>query len=162
MAECEQDVSDDVQGHSGADQMDQVAFVDEPTGHDAVENQSCGNQCIEPAGTPDAEFLGVKRNVVRDGTIGESNEDEVDELRNGTGEEESVKRKRWMWLFLLGGNFQCLHQNESDDTQGNRNHEYDGVAEGFVQEHACHGACRKREVHADAEVTDAFATAACG
>lgn len=142
--------------------MNQVAPVDEPAGHDAVQDKPCSDKRVKPAGTSDAEFLRVERDVVRDGSVGEPHEDEVHELRNGAGEEEPVERERCMRFFLLAGNLQRLHENEPDDAQDNRNRKYDGVPEGLVQEHACHRAGRKREIHADAEIADAFAAAACG
>ena len=162
VAEREHEVSDDVQGHSGADEVYQVTPVDKPACHDAVENQSRGNERVEPAGAPDAEFLGVESDVVGDRPVGESHEDEVDELRDGSREEETVKRKWRMRLLFFRGDFQCLHKDEADDAERNRNDEYDGIAEGLVQEHAGHGTGGEREIHADAEIADAFATAACG
>lgn len=160
MAEGEQEVGDDVERHACTYQVDEVTPVDEPPCGEAVDDKPCGDERVEPAGTADAEFFSIECDVVRDGTVGEPHEDEVRELRDGTREEESVERERGMRLFLLGGDFEGLHQDEADDAQDYGNREYDGVAEGFVQEHACHGARSESEVHADAEVADAFAAAA--
>lgn len=162
VAECEHEVSDDVQGHSGADEVYQVTPVDKPACHDAVENQSCGNERVEPAGAPDTEFLGIECDIVGDRPVGEPDKDEVHELRNSTGQEETVERKRRVRLLFLRGDFQCLHKDEADNAERNRNDEYDGIAEGLVQEHARHGTGGECEIHADAKIADAFATAACG
>ena len=83
-------------------------------------------------------------------------------MRNGAGEEEAVERKRGVGLLLLGGDLQCLHQYKADDAQDDGDREDDVVAEGFVQEHARHGAGSESEVHADAKIADAFAAAARG
>ncbi len=162
MAEGENEICNYVQSHAGTDEVNQVAPVDEAAGHDAVQDKSCGDERVEPAGAPDAEFLRVERDVVCDGPVGEPDEDEVHELRDGAGEEETVERERRVRLFLLAGNLKRLHKNESDDAQDNRNRKYDGVPEGLVQEHACHRSGRECEIHADAEIADAFAAAACG
>ena len=66
-----------------------------------------------------------------------------------------------MRFFLFARNAQCLHENKPDNAQNNRNRKDDGIAESFVKEHSCHGAGCKSEVHADAKIADAFATAAC-
>lgn len=161
MAEGEQEVRDDVERHARAHEMHKVASVDEAACGKAVDDKPCGDERVEPAGTADAEFLRVERDVVRNGPVGEPHEDEVYELRDGTGKEESVKRERGMGLLFLGGDLERLHQNEADDAERDGDDEYDGVAEGLVQEHACHGACGKREVHADTEVANAFAATAC-
>ena len=139
-----------------------VTPVDEPPRGETVQDESGCDERVEPAGASDAEFLSIQSDVVRDGTVGEPHEDEVHELRDGAGEEEPVERERSVGLLLLGGDLEGLHQDEADDAQDDGNREYDGVAEGFVQEHACHGSRGKSEVHADAEVADAFAAAARG
>ena len=159
VAKCEHDVSNNVERHAGTDKVDEVAAVDKAASHDAVEDESCRDEGVKPAGTADAEFLGVKRDVIGDGAVGESDENEVCKLRNGSREEKSVERKWGMGLFLFAGNAQSLDENESDDAQDNRNGEDNVVAEGFVKEHACHGTCGEREIHANAEVADAFASA---
>ena len=66
-----------------------------------------------------------------------------------------------MRFFLFRGDLERLHQDEADYAECDGDDEYDGVAEGVVQEHACHGACGEREVHADTEVANAFAATAC-
>lgn len=162
MAKGEQKVGDDVERHAGAHQVNQVAAVNQAPGHYAVQDEPCRDERIEPAGTSDAQFLRVERDVVRDGPVGEPHEDEIHELRDGAGEEEPVKRKRRMSLFLLARNVQGLHENEPDDAERNRDDEHDGVAEGLVQEHTRHRAGREREIHANPEITDAFPAAACG
>ena len=162
MAEGENEICNYVQCHAGTHKVDQVAPVDEPAGHDAVQDKPCSNERVEPAGTSDAEFLRVERDVVRDGPVGEPHENEVHELRDGAGQEETVERERCVRLFLFAGDVQCLHENEADDTQDNGNRENYGVTEGLVQEHACHRAGREREIHANPEITDAFPAAACG
>lgn len=162
VAEGEQKVSDDVERHAGAYQVNQVAAVNQPSCGEAVQDKSGRNERIEPAGTIDAEFFCIERDVVRDGPVGEPHEDKVRELRDGAGEEEPVERKRRMRLFFFRSDLERLHQNKPDDAQRNRDDEHDGVTEGLVQEHACHGARSKREVHTDAKIADAFAAAACG
>ena len=67
-----------------------------------------------------------------------------------------------MRLLFFRRHIQRLYKNEADDAQNNRNCKDDVVAECLVQEHACHGACCKCQVHADAEIADAFAAAARG
>ena len=161
MAEGENEICNYVQCHACTHKVNQVAPVDEPAGHDAVQDKPCGNKRVEPAGPSDAEFLRVERDVVRDGPVGEPHEDEVHELRDGAGEEETVERKRRMRFLFLAGDVQCLHENEADDTQDDGNREHDGVPEGLVQEHACHRAGRECEIHANPEITDAFPAAAC-
>lgn len=64
-----------------------------------------------------------------------------------------------MCFFLFAGNAQRLYKNKADDAQNNRNRKNNVVAESFVKEHSRHGASRKSEVHADAEIADAFAAA---
>ena len=160
VAEGEQKVSDDVERHAGAYQVNQVAAVNQPSCGEAVQDKSGRNERVEPAGTADAEFLGGERDVVRDGPVGEPHEDEVRELRDGAGEEEPVERKRGVLFLLFRGDLERLHQDEADDAERDGDDEHDGVAEGLVQEHACHGARGKREVHADAKIADAFAAAA--
>lgn len=162
MAEGEDKVGNHVQRHTGAHQVNQVTAVDQASRHNAVQNQARCNQGVEPAGAANAEFLGIKGDVVGNRTVGESYENEVGELRNGASEEEPVKRKRCMRFFLFARHIQRLHKNQADNAQNNRNRKDDGVAERLVQEHAGHGACRERQVHADAEVADAFTAAACG
>ena len=161
MAERKDKVRDNVQRHAGADEVNQVTAVDELARHDAVHDKPSRDKRVEPAGTSDAEFLGVERDVVGDGAVGETDEDEVHELRDGAREEKAVERKRGVGLLFFGGDLEGLHQNKSDDAERDGDDEYDGVAEGFVQEHAGHGAGSEREVHADAEVADAFTAAAC-
>ena len=161
MAERKDKVRDNVQRHAGADEVNQVTAVDELARHDAVHDKPSRDKRVEPAGTSDAEFLGVERDVVGDGAVGETDEDEVHELRDGAREEKAVERKRGVGLLFFGGDFEGLHQNKPDDAERDGDDEYDGVAEGFVQEHAGHGAGSEREVHADAEVADTFAAAAC-
>lgn len=158
----ENEVGDNVQRHAGSYQVNQVTPVDEFARHDAVHDKPCGNEGVEPAGTADAQFLGVEGDVVGYWAVGETHENEVHELRNGAGQKETVQRKGGVGLLFFRGDFQCLHQNQSDDAERNGNHENDGVAKGFVQEHACHGARCKCQVHADAEIADSFAAAAGG
>lgn len=160
MAEGEQEVGDDVERHAGTYQVDEVTPVDELPCGEAVQNEPCRDECVEPAGTSDAEFFSIECDVVRNRPVGEPHEDEVYELRDGAGKEEPVERERCVGLLFLGGDFEGLHQDEADDAQDDGNREDDGVAEGFVQEHACHGARSESEVHAHAEVSDAFAAAA--
>ena len=162
MAEGENEICNYVQCHAGTHQVNQVAPVDEAARHDAVQDKPCGNKRVEPAGTSDAEFFRVERDVVRDGPVGEPYEDEVHELRDGAGEEEPVERERCMRFFLFAGDVQCLHENEADDAERDRNDKNDGVAEGLVQEHTRHRAGRECEIHANPEITDAFPAAACG
>lgn len=162
VAKGEQEVRDDVERHAGAHQVNQVAAVNQAPGHNAVQDEPCRDERIEPAGTSDAQFLRVERDVVRDGPVGEPHEDEIHELRDGAGEEEPVERKRCVRFFLLAGNVQCLHENEADDAERDGNDKHDGVAEGLVQEHTRHRAGREREIHANPEITDAFPAAACG
>ena len=162
MAEGEQKVRNHIEGHACTHQVYKVTAVDEAACGDAVDDKPCGDERIEPAGTSDAQFLRVERDVVRDGPVGEPHEDEVHELRDGAREEEPVERKRCVRLFLLAGNVQCLHENEPDDAERDRNDKHDGVAEGLVQEHTRHRAGREREIHANPEITDAFPAAACG
>ena len=104
VTEGEDKVSDDVQRHAGADEVDEVATVDEAARHDSVQNKACGDKGVKPARTADAEFLGVKGDVVGDRAVSETDKDEVCKLRDGPREEESVERKRGMRLFLLAGN----------------------------------------------------------
>ena len=92
VAECENKVGNYIQRHAGADQVNQVTAVDESPGHDAVHDQTCSDERVEPAGTADAEFLGVEGDVVGYGAVGEPDENKVDELRNGVRQEESVER----------------------------------------------------------------------
>ena len=103
MTESEDKVSNDVQRHACADEVDEVAAVDEAARHDAVQNEACGDKGVKPARTADAEFLGVKRDVVGDRAVGETDEYEVCKLRDGTREEEPVERKRGMRFFLFAG-----------------------------------------------------------
>ena len=161
MAEGEQEVGDDVERHARAHEMHKVAPVDEPPRGEAVQDEPGCDERVEPAGASDAEFLSIQSDVVRDGPVGEPHEDEVYELRDGTGKEESVKRERGMGLLFLGGDLERLHQDEADYAECDGDDEDDGVAEGFVQEHACHGTRSESEVHAHAEVSDAFAATAC-
>ena len=90
MTECEYKIGDDVQGHSGANQVNQVTPVNKFTGHDAIHNEPRCNQGVEPAGAPDAEFLGVEGDVVGNGAVGESDKNEICKLGKGAGEKESV------------------------------------------------------------------------
>ena len=161
MAKREHDVSDNVERHSRTDEMNKVTSVNQTPRRNAIDDETCGNQCVKPAGATDAEFIRIKCDVVRDRAVSESDKDEVCELRNSSCEEESIKRKRSVRFFLLAGNAQRLYKNKPDNAQNNRNSKDDGIAECFVKEHACHRASRKSEIHADAEVADAFATAAC-
>ena len=160
VAKGEQEIRDDVECHAGTHKVDKVAPVDEAAGHDAVDDEPCGNERVEPAGTADAEFFSIERDVVGYGAVGESHENEIHELRDGASEKEPVERKRSVRLFLFRGDLERLHQDEADYAECDGDDEDDGVAEGFVQEHACHGACGEREVHADTEVANAFAAAA--
>ena len=162
MTEREDKVSDDIQRHAGADEVDEVAAVDEAACHDAVQNEARGDEGVKPAGAADAEFLGVKRDVVGDRAVGETDEDEICELRDGSREEEPVERKRGVRFFLFAGNAQRLHENEADDAKDDGYCKDDGVAECFVKKHSGHGTGGEGEIHADAEVTDAFAAATCG
>jgi len=104
VTESEDKVCDDIQRHAGTDEVDEVATVDETARHDAVQNETCGDEGVKPAGTADAEFLGVKRDVVGDRAVGETDEYEVCKLRDGAREEESVERKRGVRFFLFAGN----------------------------------------------------------
>ena len=162
VAEREQEIRDDIECHAGAYEVDEVSPVDEAAGHDAVDDEPCGDERVEPAGTADAEFLGIERDVVGHGPVGEPHEDKVRELRDSAREEEAVERKRGVGLLLLGGDLQCLHQYKADDAQDDGDCEDDVVTEGLVQEHARHGAGSESEVHADAKIADAFAAAARG
>ena len=80
MAKCEHDVSDNVERHPRADEMDKVALVDEAARHDAVQNEACGNEGVKPSRTFDAKLFRIKRDVVRDRPVSKSDEDEVREL----------------------------------------------------------------------------------
>ena len=162
VAEGEQEVCDDIECHARAHEMHEVAAIDEATCGNAVDDEPCRNEGVEPAGTADAQFLRVERDVVGHWPVGEPHEDEVHELRDGTREEESVERKRGVRLLLFRGDLECLHQNKPDYTQDDGNCEDDVVAEGLVQEHARHGAGREGQIHADAEIADAFTAAARG
>ena len=103
VAEREQEIRDDVERHAGAYEMHEVTPVDETAGHDTVYDEPCGDERVEPAGTADAEFLSIERDVVGHGAVGKTHEDEVHELRDGAGEEEAVERKRGVRFLLLGG-----------------------------------------------------------
>ncbi len=162
VTEGEDKVSDDVQRHAGADEVNEVAAVDEAARHDAVQNEACGDKGVKPTRTADAEFLGVKGDVVGDRAVSETDKDEVCKLRDGSREEEPVERKRGVRFFLFAGNAQRLHENEADDAKDYGNRKDDGVAECFVKKHSGHGTGGEGEIHADAEVTDAFAAATCG
>ena len=162
MAEGEDEVRNYVQCHAGTHQVNQVAAVNQAPGHYAVQDKPCGDERIEPSGTSDAKFLGVERDVVGDGAVGETDEDEVHELRDGAREEKAVERKRGVGLLFFGGDLEGLHQNKPDDAERDGDDKHDGVAEGLVQEHACHRAGREREIHANPEIADAFPAAACG
>ncbi len=104
VTESEDKVCDDIQRHAGADEVDEVATVDEAARHDAVQNEACGDKGVKPARTADAEFLGVKGDVVGDRAVSETDKDEVCKLRDGTREEEPVERKRGVRFFLFAGN----------------------------------------------------------
>ena len=64
--------------------MDKVAFVNEAACHDTVQNETCGNEGVKPSRAANAKFFSVKRNVVRDRPVSETDEDEVCKLRHGT------------------------------------------------------------------------------
>ena len=140
--------------------MHEVAPVNKAARGNSVDDEPCRDKRIEPAGTADAEFLRVECDVVGYRPVGETHEDEVHELRDGAREEEPVKRKRGVRFLLFRCDLERLHQNKSDYTQDNGNREDDVVAEGLVQEHARHGACREGQIHADSEVADAFTATA--
>ena len=90
MAKCEHDVSDNVESHPRTDEVDEVSLVDEATRHDAVQDEACGNEGVKPSRAAKAKFFSVKRNVVRDRPVSESDEDEVCKLRYGTCQKEPV------------------------------------------------------------------------
>ena len=90
VAEREDKVGNHVQRHAGTYQVNQVTAVNEAARHNAVQDETRCNQGIEPARAANAKLLGVKGDVVGDGTIGEAHKNEVYELRNGAGQEETV------------------------------------------------------------------------
>ena len=97
--------------------MYQVTAVNEAAGHNAVHDEAACDECVKPACAADAKFVCVNGNVVRDGTVSKSDEDEVCKLRNGAREEESVKRK-WRALFLVAGlYFERLHKHKPDNAK---------------------------------------------
>lgn len=161
VAEGKNQVRDDDNRHADSHKAREVATVNQAARHDAVQDKACSNQCVEPAASANAEFLRIKRNVVRHGAVGKTDEDEVHELRNGAGEEEPVERKRRVRLLFAGLHLEICDKDEADDAQDDGCREDDVFAETFVEEHARHGARGKRKVHAHAKVADAFATAAC-
>ena len=91
VAKGENKVSDDVQCHAGANEVNQVTAVNEAAGHDAVHDEPACDERVKPARTADSEFVCVNGDVVCDRTVGESDENEVCKLRNGAREEESVE-----------------------------------------------------------------------
>lgn len=63
--------------------------------------------------------------------------------------------------FLFAGlDLERLYEYKTYDAKNDGNRKDDGVAKGFVKEHAGHGACCKGQVYADAEVPDAFTATA--
>lgn len=161
VAEGENQICGNDNRHADSNKAREVAAVDQAPRHDAVQDKARSNQGVEPAASANAEFLRVKRNVVRHGAVGKTDEDEVHELRNGAGEEESVKRKRRVRLLFAGLHLEICNKDETYDAQNDGSGEDDVFAETFVEEHARHGARGKRKVHAHAEVSDALAAAAC-
>lgn len=119
--------------------MDQVTAVNESPCHDAVHDESCCNKRVKPARAADAEFACVNGDVVCYGTIGETDKDEIGELRNGACEEETVQRKRGTLFLFAGLHFERLHKHKPDNAKCCGNRENDSVAESFVKKHAGHG-----------------------
>ncbi len=162
VAKGEDKVGDDDQRHAGTHQMDQVTAVNQAACHDAVQDEACGDESIEPARAANAKFIGVNGDVVCDRAVSKSDEDEVCKLRNGAREEKSVKRKRSADLLFTGLHLERLHEHKSNHAKDCRNGKNDPVAECFVKKHSGHGTGGEGQVHADPEIPDAFASATCG
>ena len=139
MAKGKDEVSDNVQCHAHADKVDQIAAIDESPGHDAVHDESGRDKCIKPTCAADAEFVCINGDVVCDGAVGKSDEDEVCKLRNRAGEEKSVERKRCALFLFAGLYLERLHKHKADNAKRGGNGENDSVAECFVKKHAGHG-----------------------
>ena len=139
VAKGENEVGDNIQRHSHADKMNQITAVDEPPGHDAVHDEPGRDKRIKPSCAADAELVCVNGDVVCDGPVGESDENEIYKLRDGAGKEESVKRKRCALSFFAGLDLERLDKHKADDAKSGGNGENDSVAECFVKKHAGHG-----------------------
>ena len=139
VAKGEDKVGDDDQRHAGTHKMNQVTAVNQTACHDAVQDEACGDESIEPARAANAKLIGVNGDVVRDWTVSESDEDEVCKLRNRACEEESVKRKRGADLLFAGLYLERLHKHKSNHAKDCRNGKNDSVAECFVKKHSGHG-----------------------
>lgn len=139
MAKGEDEVSDDDQSHAGSNKMDQVTAVNQAACHDAVQDEACGDESIEPARAANAKFTCVNGDVVRDWTVCKSDEDEVRKLWDCTREEKSVKRKWGAYLLFAGLYLECLHKHKSNHAKDCRNGKNDSVAECFVKKHSGHG-----------------------
>ena len=54
VAKGKDEVGDNVQRHAYADKVDQIAAIDESSGHDAVHDEPCSNKRIKPSCAADA------------------------------------------------------------------------------------------------------------
>lgn len=139
VAKGKNEVGDDNQCHAGTHKMNQVTAVNQAACHDAVQDEACGDESIEPARAANAKFIGVNGDVVCDRTVSESDEDEVCKLRNRACEEESVERKWGADLLFTGLHLERLHKHKSNHAKDCRNGKNDSVAECFVKKHSGHG-----------------------
>ena len=49
VAKGKKKIRNNIQGHAGADEVNQVASVNQAARHDAVHDKPCGNKCVKPA-----------------------------------------------------------------------------------------------------------------
>ena len=162
VAKSEDKVSDDIQRHAGADEVNQVTAVNQAAGHNAVHDETACNERIKPACTADAKFICINSDIVGDGAVSKSDEDEVCKLRNGSREEKAVERKRCVLFLFAGLYLKRLHEHKPDNAKCGGNGENDSVAECFVEKHTGHGTGGEGQIHTDPEITDAFASATRG
>ena len=59
VAECQDEICNNVQRHPGADEMNKVSLVDEATRHDAVQNEARRDEGVKPSRAANAKLLGV-------------------------------------------------------------------------------------------------------
>jgi len=139
VAKGKNEVGDDNQCHAGTHQVNQVTAVNQAACHDAVQDEPCSDERVEPSCAADAKFVGVNGDVVCDRTVSESDEDEVRKLWDCACEEESVERKRGADLLFAGLYLECLHKHKSNHAKDCRNCKNNPVAECFVKKHSGHG-----------------------